>query len=167
MSAALPILQVEQHLTDHAFRAKPDNVQYLFPAVPTRCKKKPLSRYLLHRAGSPTSGSAVKQPPCDCRLKSTMASTRRQRFREKAHGGCHWIASPPYKKRLGDNSGLWLVTTTGGKRLQNMMEQVRNPKRSPGPISSPPLMSQDSTNLFIDPVWRYADKPNTLIPFPL
>jgi len=49
-----------------------------------------------------------------------------ERFgREKVAPGLAYIKSPQYKARFGDNSGRWLVVTTGGVRMRNLMRQTR------------------------------------------
>jgi hypothetical protein len=36
-----------------------------------------------------------------------------------------YIKSKAYKARFGDNSGRWLVVTTGERRMRNLMRQTR------------------------------------------
>ena len=41
---------------------------------------------------------------------------------EKVVPGLAYIKSPQYKARFGDNSGRWLVVTTGKQRMENLIE---------------------------------------------
>ena len=44
--------------------------------------------------------------------------------REKVVPGIAYIKSKEYKTRFGDNSGRWLVVTTGEQRMMNMKRQA-------------------------------------------
>jgi hypothetical protein len=45
---------------------------------------------------------------------------------EKAISGCEYVRSQAYKKRFGDNSGCWLVTTTTDARRHNLSHYIAN-----------------------------------------
>ncbi len=58
-------------------------------------------------------------------LEVDMASHDNPSFgKEKVLPGIAYILSSAFRKRFGDNSGRWLIITTGERRLLNLKRQV-------------------------------------------
>ena len=78
--------------------------------------------------------------------------------REKVAPGIAYIKSQPYKKRFGDNSGRWLIVTTGAKRMKNLMEQTRTVGGSEAGVFLFTTMEWlEDVNVLIEPVWWQVD----------
>ena len=74
--------------------------------------------------------------------------------REKVAPGLAYIKSPEYKARFGDNSGRWLVVTTGRIRVRNLMRQTQQAGRTEARIFLFTTFDQLKTgNILTEPVW--------------
>ena len=74
--------------------------------------------------------------------------------REKVAPGLAYIKSPEYKARFGDNSGRWLVVTTGRIRVRNLMRQTQQADRTGARIFLFTTFDQLKTgNILTEPVW--------------
>jgi len=109
---------LEQWIPDGEFWANPDKVEY---KLPNGKKKATLVRpdgffSIVHK------GYRYK-----FLLEIDMATEDNPRFvRQKVIPGLAYLKSKAYRERFGgENSGRWLVVTTGEKRLQNMLAQTR------------------------------------------
>jgi hypothetical protein len=84
---------------------------------------------------------------------------------EKAAPGAAYIQSPVYKARFGDNSGRWLVVTTGRIRMKNMMQQTEQTGSAWAFLFT--IFDQLETgNLFSAPFWWQAGKEGPVTLFP-
>ncbi len=84
---------------------------------------------------------------------------------EKAVAGWHYLQSPAYKSRFGDNGGCWLVVTTTETRRKHLMAHIH---RALGANAAAFLFAQLSqlqkVNVFSTPIWWQVgkDKPISL-----
>jgi len=79
--------------------------------------------------------------------------------REKVAPGLAYIKSPEYKARFGDNSGRWLVVTTGRIRVRNLMRQTQQADRTGARIFLFTTFDQLKTgNILTEPVWWQAGR---------
>ena len=77
--------------------------------------------------------------------------------------GLAYIRSREYKARFGDNSGRWLVVTTGERRMRNLMRQTRRVAGDGAGIFLFTTFDQvESGNILIDRVWRQVGREETV-----
>jgi len=88
-------------------------------------------------------------------LELDNATHANERFgREKVVPGLAYIKSSEYKARFGDNSGRWLVVTTGRVRMRNLMRQTHQVAGAGAAIFLFTTFDQSKTgNILTDPVW--------------
>jgi hypothetical protein len=88
-------------------------------------------------------------------LELDNATHTNERFgREKVMPGLAYIKSPEYKTRFGDNSGRWLVVTTGRTRVRNLMRQTRQVAGAGAGIFLFTIFNHLRTaNVLTEPVW--------------
>lgn len=99
-------------------------------------------------------------------LEFDSATHSNERFgREKVAPGLAYIKTPSYKARFGDNSGRWLVVTTGKRRRQNLMRQAR---QVAGPEAGVFLFTTSDQlaagNVLQEPIWWQVGRTD---PIPL
>ena len=86
--------------------------------------------------------------------------------REKVAPGIAYIKSHAYKKRFGDNSGRWLVVTTGETRMKNLMQQTDNVAGSgAGTFLFTTAEWLKDANILIEPVWWQVGKEQPMALF--
>jgi hypothetical protein len=79
--------------------------------------------------------------------------------REKVAPGLAYISSPQYKARFGDNSGRWLVVTTGERRMRNLMQQTQQVAGIESGVFLFTTFEQiETANVLTDPVWWQVGK---------
>jgi hypothetical protein len=165
---ALPYLQLEQHLADHAFRVRPDTVRYRFPIHANDIREKeviPDMFFTLFNQQRQARGQ-----PARLRLPFEVDNATHPEasaIANKLAAGTAWLKSDAFKARFGGNTGVWLVVTTGGQRLQNMMAVTREHQIAWAHLFCTTEDLEAADNLFTAPIWRKADDPDTLVPFPL
>ena len=85
---------------------------------------------------------------------------------EKVLPGLAYLKSKAYRDRFGSNAGLWLVVTTGDRRMKNLIRQTLSKARSQQhPFLFTTFASLNSANFFRDPIWIQSDleRPKALI----
>jgi hypothetical protein len=99
-------------------------------------------------------------------LELDNATHPNERFgREKVVPGVAYINSPEYKARFGDNSGRWLVVTTGEVRMSNLMDQVQRVTRGGATLFLFTTFDKSqSGNVLTKHIWRQEGKEE---PIPL
>jgi hypothetical protein len=86
--------------------------------------------------------------------------------RQKAAPYAAYIKSPSYKARFGVNTGVWLIVTTGKRRMENLMKQTKDTIGADARYFFFSFFDQlKNANLVADPVWWKADlnEPRSLI----
>ncbi len=113
-----PQLELEQWIPDGEFWAHPDRVEFKMPNGKARSSLIRPDGYfsILNKAYR-----------YKFLLEIDMATEDNPRFvRQKVLPGLAYLKSKIYRERFGgENSGRWLVVTTGERRLQNMLDQTR------------------------------------------
>jgi len=79
--------------------------------------------------------------------------------REKIVPGAAYILSEAYRNRFGDNSGRWLVVTSGGKtRQNNLIKQTKEKARKNASMFFVTTLDQiRKRNILSDLIWWQAD----------
>ncbi len=123
-----PGISLEEWVNESAFRRKPDIIEYELRrnGGVRQVRKKMIpdgyfaidifdGKYRLHE------GAARAR----FLLEVDMATHDNPSFcKEKVLPGIAYILSSSYQRRFGDNSGRWLIVTTGERRLLNLKRQV-------------------------------------------
>mgnify|MGYP002345330837 FL=1 len=123
--SADPSWQLETWQHEGVFRSHVDTVEYSVVGLDGQPKKIrkgviPDSFFMLQDTGTGQTRARVL-------LELDMATQDNPRFgREKVLPGINYILSSQYKARFGDNSGRWLVVTTGERRMQNLKRQAES-----------------------------------------
>jgi len=88
-------------------------------------------------------------------LEFDNATHPNERFgREKVAPGLAYVKSQQYRKRFGDNSGRWLIVTTGMVRMKNLMRQTHQVVGSGAGVFLFTIFDQTATaNILTDPIW--------------
>ena len=87
--------------------------------------------------------------------------------REKVAPGYAYIRSGAYKARFGDNSGRWLIVTTGETRMKHLMRQTRQMLASG--VKTFLFTVKDKLkddNVLIEPLWWQVGKEEPVALFP-
>ena len=121
-----PAITLEEWVNESEFHANPDVVEY---EVKTnghvkRVHKKviPDGYFAIIDGGHRSKGTSARSRFL---LEIDMANHDNPSFgREKVLPGIAYLLSPAYRQRFGDNSGRWLVVTTGERRLSNLKRQA-------------------------------------------
>ena len=96
-------------------------------------------------------------------LELDNATHSRNRFgREKVAPGLMYIKSAAYKARFGDNSGKWLVVTTGGTRMEHLMRRTEKvAKEQAGAFLFTTLDQLREGNVLTQPIWHQVGRSGT------
>ena len=88
-------------------------------------------------------------------LELDNATHANERFgREKVAPGLAYIRSAAYKARFGDNSGRWLMVTTGTVRMRNLQKQTRQVAGpDAGVFRFTTFDRLTSGNAVVEPIW--------------
>jgi len=78
-------------------------------------------------------------------------------YREKILPGLEYIKTKAYEQRFGHRSGRWLVVTTGGRRLANMMSQARRAKTR-GFFYFTTFAQVSPETILFSPIWHRVDR---------
>jgi hypothetical protein len=89
-------------------------------------------------------------------LELDNASHPNERFgREKILPGLAYLKSSQYRAKFGDNSGRWLIVTTGKIRMRNLMRQTLQMAGAGSGVFLFTTLDQIGTcNILTRPVWR-------------
>ncbi|MGC9395646.1 MAG: replication-relaxation family protein [Anaerolineae bacterium] len=75
--------------------------------------------------------------------------------REKVVPGLAYIRSKAYRMRFGDNSGRWLIVTTGATRMRHLMQQTQQVAGAgAGTFLFTTMEWLKNVNVLTDPVWH-------------
>jgi hypothetical protein len=153
----LPGLHLEEWIFESEFRSDPDTVEYRLKGRDgqvRQVKRKiyPDSFFVFVDERRVAQGELAR---ARLLLEIDHATHSNPRFgREKVAPGLAYINSPQYKARFGDNSGRWLVVTTGERRMRNLMYQTR---KVAGTGANTFLFATfdrlETGNVLTDPVW--------------
>jgi hypothetical protein len=173
MEAALrrmPGLALEGWLHEGAFRSHMDVVEYPQDGVSGERKlvKKgvcPDSYFIILDQRRARQG---QQARARFLLEMDMATHDNPSFgREKILPGVHYLLSPQYKARFGDNSGRWLVVTTGQRRLHHLKVQAETVAgKAAGVFYFATLDQLSPDTILTAPVWWRGGEgdPRPLLP---
>ena len=154
----LPNLILEGWTYESAFRADGDLVTYFLPDHHGHPKKEarhiyPDSYFVIVSQDRSSQGLTAR---ARLLMEFDNATHSNSRFgREKVVPGIAYIRSESYRARFGDNSGRWLVVTTGSRRMRNLMQQTRQMAgSSAGTFLFTTVDRTKGTNVLTDPVWH-------------
>jgi len=151
-AAKHPSLTLEEWLPEGVFLSNMDVVEYTLRDRDGERKKKkkgvrPDGYFVIVDELRRIKGAPARQRFL---LELDMSTHPKSRFgREKVAPGVGYVRSPEYKARFGYNSGRWLVITTGGVRMKNLMRQTEQE-------------AGDSANLFFFTTLDQIEKNNVL-----
>lgn len=77
---------------------------------------------------------------------------------EKLRAGAVYVQSPAYKARFGDNTGCWLVVTTGLRRLEHLRRQVQQIPGVSNLFFFSTLDQVKTRNVLSEPIWWHAGR---------
>jgi hypothetical protein len=153
----LPGLHLEEWIFESEFRSDPDTVEYRLKGRDGRVKQVKRQIFPDSFAGILDERRVAQGELARARLLLEIdhATHSNPRFgREKVAPGLAYIKSPQYKARFGDNSGRWLVVTTGERRMRNLMHQARKVAGTGANTFLFTTFEQIETgNVLTDPVW--------------
>lgn len=164
----IPDLDVEKWLPEGAFLASTDTVEFRLSGAGGTSKTirrgvRPDGYFALVDKYRLTQGLPAR---ARFLLEMDMATHDVGSFViEKAIAGWHYIQSPVYKTRFGDNSGCWLVVTTTEVRRQHLMYHIQRALGANATAFLFAIISQlKEMNVLSTPVWWQAgrDKPISL-----
>jgi hypothetical protein len=152
-----PTLRLEEWIFESEFRSDPDTVEYRLKGRDGRVKqvKKrvyPDSYIVIVDERRISQGALAR---ARLLLEIDQATHSNPRFgREKVAPGLAYINSLQYKTRFGDNSGRWLVVTTGRVRMRNLMRQTQQVAGTESGVFLFTTFEQiETANVLTDPVW--------------
>lgn len=173
----LPFLQLEQDIAEYVFRVAPDTVRYPFP--PTAPQPEIQEKEVMPDGFFTLLDRNRQERGVPPRLRITyeidnhthpIVETMGPKFVRYAA----WIKSTAYQKRFGDNSGVVLVITHGGKRLKNMMAETIKHQVDWAFLfttftdldlidqDNAPIFSASNINSLTAPVWRRSAAPEPI-----
>jgi hypothetical protein len=161
---ALPTLSLETWIPEGRFLAQPDTVEFKAPDGHghTRDRKRQIRpdgyfAILDHerlRQGQPARARFL--------LEVDMAT-----HRDKVVPGLAYLMSSAYAARFGDNSGRWLVVTTGPVRLNHLRHQAQQAGgQAAGVFWFSTLEEIKGASLLTNPIWHVPgqEHPVALLP---
>ncbi len=164
----IPDLEIEKWLAEGAFLVHTDTVEFQIPTAKGTAKKvkrgiRPDGYFALIDKHRQSQGLPAR---ARFLLELDMATHDVGSFViEKAIAGWHYIQSPAYKTRFGDNSGCWLVVTTTETRRKHLMYHIQQALKANAAAFLFTNFSQlKDVNVLSAPVWWQVgrDKPISL-----
>ena len=163
-------LHLEEWIHESRFRSDGDSTEYFVPGPrgeETRARKRvyPDSYFVVVDTQREAQG---EMSLARFLLELDNATHSNSRFgREKVVPGIAYINSEAYKTRFGDNSGRWLVVTTGKIRMKNLMRQAKQVAEN----GADTLLFTTSDhlqagNILTEPVWQQVGRSGTVSLFP-
>jgi hypothetical protein len=128
----LPMLRLEEWVNETTFRSMADMVEFAgknggSSPMPLRRRVIPDGYFALVDGKQLVQGSKAR---ARFLLEIDLSTHDNASFgREKVLPGIAYLLSPAYKRRFGDNSGRWLVVTTGERRMRNLKRQAEQVAR--------------------------------------
>ena len=158
----LPALDLDEWRHESAFRADWDTIEYRVTGGDrkTREGKKRVfpDSYFMIRDRHREAQRAMHKARFLLEVDNATHSNRRF-GREKVAPGLVYIMAPEFRTRFGDNSGQWLVVTTGKQRLRNLMRQTYQVAGSSAGVFLFTTFHQLQTpSVLVDPVWWQVGK---------
>ena len=167
---ALPALQLEEWIHESEFRSDGDTTEYQITGRDgqrTRASKEvyPDSYFVVVDKQRLAQGLLAR---ARFLLELDNATHANIRFgREKVAPGLAYIQSPAYRARFGDNSGRWLIVTTGQVRMKNLRRQAKQVAGSGAKAFFFTTLKQLETgNLLIEPIWQRGERSDLVSLFP-
>jgi hypothetical protein len=149
-----PQVSLETWVPESEFQAYPDRVEYTHNGEKVRRYIRPDGFFLL----------GTEQHRIRYLLEIDRGTEDNPRFlRDKILPGLAYIKSQAYDERFGHRSGRWLVVTTGGRRMANMLLQARRADTK-GVYYFTTFDQINPSTLLFAPIWRRADRDE---PMPL
>ena len=162
----LPSCRLECWIHESDFRSDGDVIQYQLAGIDGRERQSTKRIYPDSYFVVLNEQRMAKGLPARARflLELDNASHSNTKFyRDKAVPGLAYLKSPQYKARFGDNSGRWLILTTGRTRMLHLMRQVRQLDGSGSAVFLFSTFDQlESGNPLTKPVWRQVGKSEPL-----
>ena len=167
--AALSDLEIEQAFAEHLFRSDADTVKYRYPNDNSgdveEKEVQPDDFFILvyhHRARD------GKKARLHLPVEIDRATHEVGNFGRKAVAGAKWLTSDAYRQRFDHAvGGVWLVVTTGGKRLDNIMAETAQQGVSANHLYTTFPAIDEAENIFTDPIWQMAGADAPLALYPL
>ena len=146
-----PEFRFEQWIPDGEFWAHPDRVEFKLPNGKTRSSLIRPDGYfsILHK------GYRYK-----FLLEIDMATEDNPRFvRQKVLPGVAYLGSKAYKQHFGgENSGRWLIVTTGERRQENLIVQTRSAVKERASLFYFITFDKIRADIVLNkPIWKRAD----------
>lgn len=165
----LPQLGLETWQHEGIFRADGDVITYQFPDRTGQLRTLerrvyPDSYFAVVNHHRSTQGLLAR---ARLLLELDNATHTNTRFgKEKVVPGLAYIRSTAYKARFGDNSGRWLVVTTGPTRMQHLMQQTQQVAGAgAGTFLFTTMTWLEDVNVLTDPVWHQVGKERPVAMF--
>lgn len=167
----LPNISIEQWVRESEFRSNMDTIEFRIKdkdGKVVRAKRGvcPDFFFVISDEGRKKSGKTHRLPILlEIDMGTHPVSSRFKR--QKAAPYAAYIKSPAYKERFGFETGVWLMVTTGRRRLRNLIKQTEG---TVGPDSAYfffTLFSELGGNILTAPIWHQAgrDEPGPLFKF--
>ena len=160
-----PAIRLETWVPETVFHANPDIVEYQSKGRGGILKRNtrrvcPDGYFTLIDGQRPASGQTARSRFL---LEMDMATHDNPSFgQEKVLPGLAYLRSPAYRQHFGDNSGRWLVVTTGERRMQNLKRQAEaQAGRGAGAFYFTTLNRVRAETVLTQPIWwpAGADRP--------
>ena len=152
-----PALQLEAWIHESEFRSDGDTVKYRITGTDGKVRQVrkrvyPDSYFVVVDEQRLAQGLLAR---ARFLLELDHATHANSRFgREKVAPGLAYVRSPQYKARFGDNSGRWLVVTTGERRMKNLMRQTKQVAGTGARVFLFTTLDQLGTsNVLTEPMW--------------
>lgn len=143
-----PSVSFETWIPESEFWAYPDRVEYSYNDQKMKRYIRPDGYFML----------STGQHRIRYLLEIDRSTEDNPRFlREKIIPGLAYIKSSAYEERFGHRSGRWLVVTTGGRRMANMLLQARKIDAK-GMFYFTTFEQANPQTMLFAPIWRRADR---------
>jgi hypothetical protein len=168
--AELPSISIDHCLRESEFQSDIDKVEFSYQNKDGRVVRErrgvcPDSFFKILDEGRKVRGHPLRLPIL---LEMDMGTHPvSSRFgRQKAAPYAAYIKSPSYNARFGVNTGVWLVVTTGMRRMANLIKQTKETVGADARYFSFSVFEQlKNVNVVTAPVWWKVDQsePRSLL----
>lgn len=165
----VPGLRLEEWKHESEFRSDGDTVEYQIAGTDERVRRLskrvyPDSYFVVVDEQRLDQGTLTR---ARFLLELDHATHTRSRFgQEKVAPGLAYINSPQYRARFGDNSGRWLVVTTGKIRMKHLKEKTAEVAGvGAGSFRFATFGELQTDNILTEPVWQQVgeEEPASLL----
>jgi hypothetical protein len=147
-----PEIELVTWMPESEFWAFPDRVSYEYQERSKHRKIRPDGYFML----------SLPKHKIRYLLEIDRGTEDNPRFhRDKILPGLAYIKSKAYRDRFGQNSGRWLIVTTGKKRMENLLRQARRAETG-GKYYFTTFDQLNAETTLHAPIWRRADRTETL-----